>query len=135
MLLLVLLLLLLAPGCPKKAQLTPVVPAQPREPEKPQIRSSEAKAEPKPQAQRLPTDPETIDSRKRIQETLVRVEELVGLLADRAVNEAQREERDAGIAFLAQAREALNSGDVDRAVVLAEKARVLIENVERTTRP
>ena len=66
---------------------------------------------------------------------LARVQELLGVLARRTLTDSEKSERDAAATFVKQARQALESDGADRAIVLAEKARVLLEDLERATRP
>ena len=70
-----------------------------------------------------------------VESARTRIREMLGLLADRELSPAQREERDTAVSFLAQIDDALDAGDTDRAGVLAEKAKILVENLERATRP
>jgi hypothetical protein len=124
---------MLAPAClPKK-------PAEAREPRPgsgtPRVPKEEPAPEPPPPQPRLLPDPGAEGAEEKIQKMLARTDELLGVLADRTLSDSQREELDAGAAFLAQAREALRSEDSDRALVLAEKALALIENLEEATRP
>jgi hypothetical protein len=61
--------------------------------------------------------------------------ELVGALAGRELSDAQRLNADTASAFLDQADRALTEGDPARAVLLTDKGTILLEAVERATRP
>ncbi len=118
-----------SPGCVKReprgveqAVVSPATPA-PRATPRPTAVAATA-ATPAPRAV-----PANVESAR------TRIREMLGLLADRELSPEQREERDTAVSFLAQVDEALDAGDTDRAGVLAEKAKILVENLERATRP
>ena len=124
--------LALAAACPKKGPSdrdVPRVPAPAQAADPPNPRKEN------PSAPRLLPETEDREARKKIEGMLLRAERLLGLLADRPLDDSQRDERKAGDAFITQAREALASADQDRAAVLADKALTLIENLEQATRP
>jgi len=137
-----LLLAAICLGCLKRGA-TDVPPAgspEPVEPPARHTRGTSAEAVPAPAAGESPVphllpDPAHDGSQPAVDDLLTRVRELLGALADRTLTGAQREERDAGVAFLAQAEEARDSGEPERAALLADKARILIEDLERATRP
>jgi hypothetical protein len=78
--------------------------------------------------------PDSGPQAKKAIDTLARADALLEILSRRPLSTAQRQERDTGITFIGQAREALVAGDPDRASVLADKAVALIENLELATR-
>lgn len=139
--LLLLSLVLLACACPKAKsvgldpQAVPV-PAQPPPIDNPpQVQEEKPPAKPprgsaEGPATRLLPDEAGV---REVQSTLAQVEQLLGTLAERTLTDPQREERNAGSAFVGQARGALQSGELDRAAVLAGKALALIENLVRVT--
>ena len=128
------LLLAIGPACVKRGARSmddldpPARPETRREPE-PAPEPSAEQGAPRP----LPAGgASTLES---VVATRDRVTELLGLLAGRELTESQKEERDAGVSFLAQVQEALDARDAVRAGMLADKARILIESLERATRP
>jgi hypothetical protein len=117
-------------GCGRKqtAELTPQ-PAHPA----PAPRPAPAPPPEEPATPRLLPeggDPE----RLRVEQALDRVDDLVESVRARALTDQQREQVDAVDGFARQAREALAESELERAGILAEKARILIENVERESR-
>ena len=132
-------LLLLAPACPKKARAGVGVPSGEKSPARTEPVKTEPAARPEAdpppqQPPRLLSDPKTGDSTADVEALLHEVERILGILAGRSLADAEQRERDAGATFVAQSRRALEAGDPGRAAVLAEKARVLMENLERSTR-
>jgi hypothetical protein len=91
------------------------------------------RATPRPAATAATPAPRVVPA--EVESARRRIHEMLGLLADRELSPEQRDERDTAVSFLAQIDEALDAGDTDRAGVLAEKARILVENLERATRP
>lgn len=73
-------------------------------------------------------DPETLSKLKQ-------AETLLGSVGGRELSQGQREQIAAARGFVAQARRALDEGDERRALVLVDKALLLAEDVERTSRP
>lgn len=69
-----------------------------------------------------------------IRDRLARTQGLLSLIAQRSLTEAQREQADAARAFVGQAAEALDGGESQRALVLADKGLILAEDVESSTR-
>jgi hypothetical protein len=126
-----LLALGVAPGCPKKdaAQspqaATPGAPRPAREP---------APALPPAKPQLLPGGHDAEQARQRIEQTLDRIDELVEQVRPRELTDAQRETLESVGNFSGLARQALGEGELERAGILAEKARILVEDVERESR-
>jgi hypothetical protein len=116
-------------GCFKRGPRTTVDAATnaPRATPKPRTEAAQPSASPAPRA--------TPDVPEEIERSRARIHEVLGLLADRELSASQREERESAVSFLGQIEEALAAGDPERAGVLAEKARILVENLERATRP
>lgn len=105
--------------------------AQPRE-------RSETDARTTPPAQRqAPPDSPPVDNgtAAALRGRIALARELVAVLAGRELSAAQRLNADTATAFLAQAERALTEGDPPRAELLAEKGTILLEDVERATRP
>jgi len=65
---------------------------------------------------------------------LRRTTDLFSVLRSRSLTVKQREQVEAAQAFVAQARTALDEGDVVRAAVLGDKGFLLAEDVERASR-
>ncbi len=86
---------------------------------------------PKPQ---LPADQRDSEERATISNKLDRTVDLFSVLRNRPLTVQQREQFEAAQAFVAQARGALEGGDVVRANVLGDKGFLLAEDVERASR-
>lgn len=116
----------------------PVKSARVRQPEPAPAGPSPEPDEPGPDLRATPRlwleDAELEAAGTVIHEVLVRAEQLLPVLRLRGLDAVQRKERDAGAAFIDQAREALAASEADRAAVLADKAAALIENLEFSTR-
>jgi hypothetical protein len=125
---LTLALVSVGPACLKRAPQTDTEGA-PRATPRPHSEAAQPVASASPEPRAKPDVPEEIERSR------TRTHEVLGLLADRELTVSQREERDTAVSFLAQLEAALAAGDPERAGVLAEKARILVENLERATRP
>jgi len=104
--------------------------------------------EPSPPAPTPPPDPEpappprpelpgnhpNADEAESIAVKLQRTTDLFSTLRSRSLTVKQREQVEAAQAFVAQARTALDEGDVLRAAVLGDKGFLLAEDVERASR-
>jgi len=64
-----------------------------------------------------------------------RAGDLLGSVAGRPLSESQRSQIMAARGFVAQARRAFDEGDERRALVLVDKGLILVEDVERASRP
>ena len=82
----------------------------------------------------LPADQPESEERATIATKLDRTAGLFSVLRNRPLNVQQREQVEAAQAFVAQARAALQEGDVVRANVLGDKGFILAEDVERASR-
>jgi hypothetical protein len=98
-------------------------PAPPPDPEPP--------PPPRPQ---LPADQPDAEEPTSIADKLDRTVDLFSVVRDRPLTVEQREQVEAAQAFVAQARAALEEGDVVRAMVLGDKGFLLAEDVERASR-
>ncbi len=125
-----------ATDVPSGGGASPVAPAPavPRSADEPRD-AVQPEAVPASPAPRLLPDPASEPTQPTVDGLVTQVRELLATLADRTLTAVQRDERDAGVAFLAQVAEALEAGETERATMLAEKARILIEDLERATRP
>src|SRR5262245_35614414 len=82
-------------------------------------------------APRLLTVPWPHAGRIDAEQTLVRTEQLLREIDAHPLSEREREQRDAGATFLAQARAAVRAGEWDRTAGLASKAWLLIDDLHR----
>lgn len=74
------------------------------------------------------------DDPAAIQEKIRRTEALLSSVRERALSPQLREQAEAAAGFIAQAKEAVAEGEWRRAAVLADKAFILAEDVERASR-
>ncbi|MGH9462579.1 MAG: hypothetical protein ACRD1X_15295 [Vicinamibacteria bacterium] len=82
----------------------------------------------------LPGNHPNADDVETIAVKLQRTTGLFSVLRSRSLTVKQREQVEAAQAFVAQARTALDEGDVLRAAVLGDKGFLLAEDVERASR-
>lgn len=115
-----------APATERPAKSKPAPPpARPAEPEP----AEEETAKP-----RLFADRDT-PGKVELQEKLAAAEELLDRLERRSLSDEQAELVVAGEAFVHQAQEAFSLDDLDRTAILLEKALILLEDVEQSSRP
>ncbi len=112
-------------------------PPPPEQPKPPPRRTP--KAEPEPEE--LPPEPPPKASRSEpppapspIQGKLDKAGELLTTVSSRLLTSVQRDQVNAASGFIMQAQEALLDGDDRRALVLADKGLILIDDVERASR-
>ena len=91
-------------------------------------------APPPPPKPQLPADQPNSEERATISTKLDRTVDLFSVLRNRPLTVQQREQVEAAQAFVAQARAALEEGDMLRANVLGDKGFILAEDVERASR-
>ncbi len=89
---------------------------------------------PPPPNPQLPADQPDSQEQATISGKLDRTVDLFSILRNRPLTVQQREQVEAAQAFVAQARAALEEGDVVRANVLGDKGFILAEDVERASR-
>jgi len=130
------LALLAATGCAGRAavQVQPAADAASRSAEAP----PEDRAATEPPAEQ--TAPRLLPGRQPpagedLLEQLSRLEDLALQLGRRPLTDAQREQLEAGSAFVSQARQALAESDLERAAILTEKGRTLIDDLAQTSGP
>lgn len=117
------------------AEATPPVEEPPPPPRtRPRPASPPDPAPPPSSKPQLPTDQPDSEERATISSKLGRTADLFSVLRNRPLTVRQREQVEAAQAFAAQARAALEEGDVVRANVLGDKGFLLAEDVERASR-
>jgi hypothetical protein len=117
---------------------TPPQPAEQTKPPHPPSRPAPApppEPEPTPAPKpELPGNQPTAEEAESIATKLQRTTDLFSVLSGRSLTLKQREQVEAAQAFVAQARTALDEGDVLRAAVLGDKGFLLADDVERASR-
>ncbi len=101
---------------------------------RPRPASPPDRAPPPSSKPQLPTDQPDSEEQATISRKLGRTADLFSVLRNRPLTVRQREQVEAAQAFVAQARAALEEGDVVRANVLGDKGFLLAEDVERASR-
>jgi len=74
------------------------------------------------------------DDAARVREMMERAAAMIAAAADRPLDDTKRAQLDQARGFLAAAKEALGTHELQRASVLAEKALVLLENLSKGDR-
>jgi hypothetical protein len=114
---------------------TPTAEAQPRREPTPSAPTPPPDPEPAPPPKpELPGNQPSANEVESIAVKLQRTTDLFSMLRSRSLTVKQREQVEAAQAFVAQARTALDEGDVLRAAVLGDKGFLLAEDVERASR-
>lgn len=93
--------------------------------------------EPPPQPPPAPSPrltPSKDDDPSAIQDKIRRSEALLSSVRERTLSPQQREQAETATGFVAQAKDAVAEGEWRRAAVLADKAFILAEDVERASR-
>lgn len=106
---------------PPQAPAVSVAPSPPEQEPEPEPRSTQLSGS-------RPGDPELATK-------LDRAGSLLGSVSTRPLSDRQRSQIVAARGFVSQARRALDEGDERRALVLIDKGLILVEDVERASRP
>lgn len=120
---------------PTPAESPPVANQRPRSPRR---APAPPPPEPAPPVQPPPAPSPRLapgkDDPATIQDKIRRTETLLSSVRERVLTAQQREQAEAAGGFVAQAKDAMGEGEWRRAAVLADKAFILAEDVERGSR-
>ena len=107
----------------------------PPQPAPPPVAAEPSGPEPEPPSTHLAVPDEAGAVDPEVSSKLERAALLLSSVGGRELSQSQREQVAAARGFVAQASRALDEGDERRALVLVDKAIILAEDVERTSRP